>query len=419
MNTLRDDASIQTSEILAAPADFVPPRSRGEIRTRPASDSPGSTPPIQSTKTANHDAADSAAADNANAVLPVVGQPQTGQPQEGLRPCDWQTAMKRAVRSTSELRQRLGIADPTGGDAAVCAEQSFATFVPLEFLSKIRPGDQRDPLLLQVLATPAESTAQAGFVSDPVGDLASLAEHGVLHKYDGRALVVTTGACAVHCRYCFRREFPYHDAGARPGDWDRAIAYLASDTSIEEVLLSGGDPLTLVDESLEHLIEQLESLSHVRRLRIHTRMPIVIPQRLTDRLLGRLRSSRLACWLVVHANHPRELCSSVLERLESAIDHGLPVLNQSVLLRDVNDNIETLVELSRVLINHRIQPYYLHQLDRVRGAAHFEVPVERGRELVAAMRRQLPGYAVPMYVAEYAGRASKTPLEIASHHNHA
>jgi EF-P beta-lysylation protein EpmB len=329
---------------------------------------------------------------------------------------DWQTAMKRAIRSTSELRRRLGLPEALGSDSVASAEDSFATFVPLEFLRKMQPGDDRDPLLLQVLASPNESIEHVGFVADPVGDLASLADHGVLHKYDGRALIVTTGACAVHCRYCFRREFPYHDAGARPGNRHHAMQYIASHPEIEEVLLSGGDPLTIADASLFQLIEGLESISHVRRLRIHTRMPIVIPQRLTDTLIQRLSQSRLACWLVVHANHPRELCDAVLERLECVVDHGIPVLNQSVLLRDINDNVETLVELSRVLINHRLQPYYLHQLDPVRGAAHFEVPMERGRELVAEMRSRLPGYAVPMYVAEYAGHSSKTPLEIASHH---
>ncbi len=387
METLRDDASIQTSRILAARADFVPPRS---------------------------DAEKTVSAEVESAVL-AASSPCSTQ----VAPVDWQTAMKRAIRSTSELRRRLDLATTPAPETAPLAAESFPTFVPLEFLSKIQPGDEQDPLLLQVLASPRESIEQAGFVADPVGDLVSLADHGVLHKYDGRALIVTTGACAVHCRYCFRREFPYQDAGARPSDWHHAIEYIAAHPEIEEVLLSGGDPLTLVDASLFRLIEQLESLSHVRRLRIHTRMPIVIPQRLTDTLVKRLHESRLACWLVVHANHPRELCDAVLERLEFAVDHGIPVLNQSVLLRDVNDDVETLVELSRVLINHRLQPYYLHQLDRVRGAAHFEVPIERGRELVAAMRARLPGYAVPMYVAEYAGHSSKTPLEIASHHDHA
>lgn len=391
METLRDDASIQTPRILAAQADFVPPRSDAEM--------------LASTETES-------AVFNA---LPLGSR--------HVAPVNWQTAMKRAIRSTSELRRQLGLdsaPDPATGTAtATLAAESFPTFVPLEFLRKIRPGDEHDPLLLQVLASPQESIEYSGFVADPVGDLGALADQGILHKYDGRALIVTTGACAVHCRYCFRREFPYQDAGARTSDWHHAIRYIAAHPEIEEVLLSGGDPLTLVDAALFGLIEQIESISHVRRLRIHTRMPIVIPQRLTDTLIQRLRNSRLACWLVVHANHPRELCCEVLERLECAIDHGIPVLNQSVLLRNVNDDVETLVELSRALINHRIQPYYLHQLDRVRGAAHFEVPVERGSELVAAMRTQLPGYAVPMYVAEYAGHTSKTPLEIASHHDHA
>ncbi len=369
METLRDDSSRQIREILAAPSDFVP---TGSVRS-------------SATK---------------------IAEPKRAEVAEPVLAVDWQAAMKRAVRSSAELRARLALPqDPRAADA-----ESFPTFVPLEFLRKIHPGDERDPLLLQVLASSAETNPVDGFVSDPVGDLNALAAGGVLHKYEGRALIVTTGACGVHCRYCFRREFPYQNSGARPNDWQAAVQYLQSDESIEEVLLSGGDPLTVVDQSLFELFEQLEAIKHLRRLRIHTRMPVVIPQRLTDGLIRRLASSRLACWIVVHANHPRELCDDVLERLQQCVDHGIPVLNQSVLLRGVNDDIETLVQLSRVLINHRLQPYYLHQLDKVRGASHFQVEIARGRELVDAMRARLPGYAVPTYVAEYSGHSSKTVL---------
>lgn len=360
MEGLQDDPCDRTTQSLAAPADFVPTR-----------------------------------------LSPCLAGPAES--------VDWQTAMKRAIRSVAELRRQLGLPLP----AAETSEQAFATFVPLEFLRNIRPGDERDPLLLQVLPSAEETAAHEGFVSDPVGDLPALATSGLLHKYAGRVLITATGACGVHCRYCFRREFPYPAAGARPGDWSEPLRYIAADPEIEEVILSGGDPLTIVDSLLFRLIDQLEAIGHVRRLRIHTRMPIVIPQRLTQPLIKRLRSSRLACWMVIHTNHPRELSPEVLERLGQLVDAGVPVLNQTVLLRGVNDDLATLVELSRVLINHRMQPYYLHQLDRVRGAAHFEVTREKGRELIAAMRSRLPGYAVPMYVAEHAGRTSKTPLEFA------
>ncbi len=369
MKTLRDDASASLSEILTPDRAFVPTGS-------------------QTDKTQ---------------YLPVDGDAHVQLPA----PVHWQLAMKRAIRSVSELRRQLGLPE---NDEARAAE-TFPTFVPLEYLSKIRPGDESDPLLVQVLASPRETVSADGFVADAVGDLPALAESGLLHKYPGRALIVTTGACGVHCRYCFRREFPYQQAGARPNDFSAAIAYIADHPEIDEVLLSGGDPLTIVDEILFELFTHLESIPHLRRLRIHTRMPIVIPQRITDTLIERMASSRFACWLVVHANHPRELCDEVLRRLGRAIDRGIPVLNQSVLLRGVNDSEETLADLSRVLVDHRIQPYYLHQLDRVQGAAHFEVPLAQGRRLVAALRRSLPGYAVPTYVAEHAGRESKTPLE--------
>lgn len=330
------------------------------------------------------------------------------------RPIHWQTAMKRAIRSESELRRRLGL-DPspspqTHPPTLPQRESDFGTFVPLEFLALMEPGNPRDPLLMQVLPNPAEREEHPGYTSDPVGDLSSVATRGVLHKYEGRALVVTTGACGVHCRYCFRREFPYQETGARNEKWKSTLDYLRSSPNIEEVILSGGDPLTVTDEALSQLIGEIEAIEHVRRLRIHSRMPIVIPQRITHELVERLTDSRLAAWMVIHANHPRELSGEALEKLEQLIDGGIPVLNQAVLLRGINDHANVLIELCRELVNHRMQPYYLHQLDRVRGSAHFEVPVERGHELMTALRRSLPGYAVPQYVTEEPGSPSKTPL---------
>jgi EF-P beta-lysylation protein EpmB len=319
---------------------------------------------------------------------------------------DWQTAVSLAVRRASELREILGL--PAA--ASVKGEQSFPTFVPWEFLSRIRHGDPLDPLLRQVLPSAEEDLEQPGFSADPVGDMNAVVAGGILHKYQGRALLVTTGACGVHCRYCFRREFPYAAVGSRSEDWRGSIDYIRNHVEVEEVLLSGGDPLTIVDHKLDELISAIEGIEHVRRLRLHTRMPIVIPQRITPQLVERLSSSRLAVWFVVHANHPNELDSSVLDRLGMLIDAGIPVLNQSVLLRGVNDDATTLIELSRRLVDHRIQPYYLHQLDRVRGASHFEVPVAKGHRLMQRLRESLPGYAVPTYVVEEAGKNSKTPL---------
>ncbi len=342
----------------------------------------------------------------------------------GVATVDWQTAMRRAIRSESELRRRLGLAASGAGEAAEgdtagipppeLPVPEFSTFVPLEFLSRIAPGDPHDPLLRQVLPSPEERVDEAGFVSDPVGDLDSLASGGVLFKYEGRALLISTAACGVHCRYCFRREFPYQDVGSRGTNWRPAIEFVRSRRDIDEVLLSGGDPLTLVDETLAELVAAIASIGHVRRLRIHSRMPVVIPQRVTPRLIEILAETRPAVWFVIHANHPRELDAAVLESLGRLIDRGIPVLNQAVLLRGVNDDAETLTELSRRLVDHRVQPYYLHQLDRVRGASHFEVSQSRGQRLMAALRDRLPGYAVPTYVREQAGAPSKTPLPLAA-----
>lgn len=325
-------------------------------------------------------------------------------------PVDWTTAMRRAIRCPDQLRRQLGLAPAPLAAGSAPRSDSFATFVPLEFLARIRPGDPDDPLLRQVLPSEAEEAEDARFAADPVGDTEALAAGGVLHKYPGRALVISTGACGIHCRYCFRREFPYNQSGSRREAWQPSIDYLRGRSEIDEVLLSGGDPLTLVDDQLARLIDQLAGIAHLRRLRIHSRMPVVIPQRITPALIEQLRETRLTVWMVIHVNHPRELDAAVLERVGRLIDQGIPVLNQAVLLRGVNDCAETLTQLCRKLVDHRIQPYYLHQLDRVRGTTHFEVPVAEGLRLIEQLRTELPGYAVPTYVAEQAGESSKTPL---------
>lgn len=321
----------------------------------------------------------------------------------------WQQALKTAVRDPVELCHRVGL--PSAYEpAAIRAAASFPVFAPLSFVAKMRPGDARDPLLRQVLPLAEELAPAAGFAADPVGDEAARLRPGLIQKYQGRALLITTGACAVHCRYCFRRDYPYNESPRSPQAWQPAVEQLAADESIDEVLLSGGDPLMLVDEQLAELASRLAEVPHLRRLRIHTRLPIMIPERVTDALLAWLHATRLTPVMVIHANHPAEIDEPVAEALARLIDGGIPVLNQAVLLRGVNDDAETLVELSRRLIDRRVMPYYLHQLDRVVGAAHFEVPIERGLSIIAAMRRQLPGYAVPRYVQEIAGEAGKRVL---------
>ena len=251
---------------------------------------------------------------------------------------------------------------------------------------------------------------QPGFSRDPLGEAACDENHELLGKYQNRLLMVTTGGCGVHCRFCFRRHFPYAKLPENLSDWGESILKIQEDPSIHEVILSGGDPLTLNDRLLAQLALRLAEIPHLARLRVHTRLPIVIPQRVTRELLGWLRGTRLASWVVVHVNHPAEIDSSVEAALERLIEGGVPVLSQTVLLRGVNDRAEVLAELYERLIDLRITPYYLHQLDRVAGAAHFEVPEAVGVELIRRLRAALPGYAVPRYVRETPQGQSKQAL---------
>ena len=321
----------------------------------------------------------------------------------------WQRAMKEAVRDPVQLCRLLQL--PAEFEApAIRAARLFPVFAPLGYIARMRCGDPYDPLLRQVLPLAEEEPSVPGFTTDPVGDAAAETQPGLLQKYAGRTLMVTTGACAVHCRYCFRRHFPYGEAPKSHRDWQPAMAAIAADPMCHEVILSGGDPLTLVDPWLEELASQLSQIPHLRRLRIHTRLPVIIPQRVGDRLLGWLVGSRLTPIVVVHANHPAEINAPVAAALGRLIDAGIPVLNQAVLLRGVNDRVEVLADLCERLIDLRVMPYYLHQMDRVAGSSHFEVPETEGRQLVAALRTRLPGYAVPCYVRETPGEPSKTSI---------
>lgn len=324
-------------------------------------------------------------------------------------PATWKSDLRDAIREPSQLIAALELPQSLI-DPAKRAAQSFPLFAPWPYVGRMIKGDPGDPLLRQVLPIMDELDSPPEFTADPVGDGKARQAAGLLHKYSGRALLITTGACAVHCRYCFRREYPYSESPRSPADWQPAIDRLAADSTIDEVILSGGDPLTLVDSHLAELTQRLARVSHLRRLRIHTRLPIVIPSRVTSELLDWLRGTHLTPIVVVHANHPQEIDDSVAVALSRLTDAGIPLLNQAVLLRGVNDNAEALIGLSRRLIDLRVMPYYLHQLDRVRGAAHFEVPIGRGIELIEAMRRELPGYAVPRYVQEIAGEAHKRVL---------
>ena len=342
-------------------------------------------------------------------LLPV----ETISPHEtntvGTSTGTWQHALKTAIRDAATLCQTLEL--PTNLIAeASRAGKAFPVFAPLGYVARMRPRDPNDPLLRQVLPLAAEDDLAPGYTADPVGDLAAQRTAGLLQKYPGRVLMVTTGACAVHCRYCFRRHFPYHEGPRSLADWQPALETIAADASIHEVILSGGDPLTIADPQLEALVDEFQAIPHLRRLRIHTRLPIIIPQRVTDRLLAWLTGSRLTPIMVVHANHAQEIDDSVEEALGRLVSAGIPTLNQAVLLRGVNDTLDALTNLCERLVDLRVMPYYLHQLDHVAGAAHFAVDESRGRELIAGLRARLPGYAVPQYVCELAGHGHKTPL---------
>ncbi len=318
--------------------------------------------------------------------------------------------MKDAIRDPAELCRMLGLPDDLAVDGR-SAHADFPLFAPLSYVSRMQTGNRHDPLLLQVLPCPTELEDRADFSSDPVGDSAAGLLPGLLHKYAGRVLMVTTGACAVHCRYCFRRHFPYAVTPRSIEAWQPALRAIAADHSIHEVILSGGDPLTLVDSTLAELAQQIAAIPQVRRIRVHTRLPIMIPERVTPALLAWLSSTRLAPVMVVHVNHPAELQGDAADAVQRIVRAGIPVLNQAVLLRGINDRVEILAELSERLVDLGVMPYYLHQLDRVRGAAYFEVPVSEGLKIMEQLRLLLPGYAVPRYVREIAGEPYKVGLE--------
>ena len=325
-------------------------------------------------------------------------------------PTDWSRSLAAAIRDPDALIDRLALPDALREPARHAAAR-FPLLVPDSYLRRMRHGDPADPLLLQVLPLDDECREAAGFVSDPVGDHAARAAPGLLHKYAGRALLIATGSCAVHCRYCFRREYPYQQEPRRLDDWSPALDAIAADDSLHEIILSGGDPLMLTDSRLADIILRLARIPHLRRLRIHSRLPIVLPDRVTPDLLELLRSTRLTPIMVVHANHPAEVANDCCDALASLVQSGISTLNQAVLLRGINDDADTLADLCERLIDIGVLPYYLHQLDRVRGAAHFEVAEARGLELIEELRRRLPGYAVPRFAREVPGADSKTIVE--------
>jgi EF-P beta-lysylation protein EpmB len=329
--------------------------------------------------------------------------------QASIKTDSWHRSLAGAVRDVETLCTELELPAEVLKPARRAAEL-FPLLVPRSFLARMERGNPRDPLLLQVLPWGAEFDQVPGYLPDALEEATAHIAPGLLQKYHGRALMIATGACAVHCRYCFRRHYPYGEEPRRLEDWEPAFAAISEDLSLREILLSGGDPLMLTDERLGLLWNRLESIGHLKRIRIHTRLPIVLPDRVTAGLLGLLQSSRLTPIVVVHANHPREVAADCAEALRTLVRSGVAVLNQSVLLKGINDSAEALAELSERLIDLGVMPYYLHQTDRVEGTAHFAVTDATALDLMAELRRRLPGYAVPKLVREIPGELHKTPL---------
>ncbi len=327
---------------------------------------------------------------------------------------NWRHLLADAVSDLDELLELLDLDESCLGKRAdaLRSVHSFGLSVPRGFVARMRRGDPDDPLLRQVLPVDREMVPAIRFTIDPVGELARPPLDGVLHKYHGRALVMVTGACAIHCRYCFRRHFPYIDHAAAGGNPEAAVARIAADPGITEVILSGGDPLTVPDLRLEGLVRSLAAIPHVRRLRIHTRLPIVLPQRVDATLVSWIGDLGVPVVVVVHANHANEIDGEVRRALAALAAAGATLLNQAVLLAGVNDSADALADLSEVLFDAGVLPYYLHMLDPVEGAAHFEVSEDTARRLQIELTNRLPGYLVPRLVREVEGAPAKVGVDL-------
>ncbi|MFA2944343.1 EF-P beta-lysylation protein EpmB [Acinetobacter pittii] len=323
---------------------------------------------------------------------------------------NWQSQLSDLITDPSELLSLLELSSEQLLSGAILASEKFKLRVPRAFVGKMNAKNPLDPLLLQVLPHHLELEEHPEFVTDPLGEEAANQLPGVLHKYKSRFLLTLTGACAVHCRYCFRRHFPYQENLPKNEDWLNIKNYIEANPNINEIILSGGDPLTLSNRKLALWLERLSSLKQIEILRIHSRVPIVIPNRIDKELISLLKNSRLRIVLVVHSNHASELDDFTCSKLLQLSDHHITVLNQAVLLKGVNDSAQTLIDLSYRLFEARVMPYYLHVLDKVKGAQHFDLESSKIDDIYRDVLANLPGYLVPKLVREIAGEKNKTPL---------
>jgi len=320
---------------------------------------------------------------------------------------DWKAELSTCISSTEQLLNQLGL----GIEDLSTAQQAAATFalkVPQPFVNRMAYGDPNDPLLKQVLPVAAELTSSPNYNPDPIQESQYNPVAGIVHKYRRRVLMIVSPNCAINCRYCFRRHFPYEENRQSKKQWLSALNYLKERPEINEVIYSGGDPLAANDHFLSWLTEQIESISHIKRLRIHTRLPVVIPSRVDDSLLNWLANTGLKPTVVLHINHANEIDQQVHNMVCRLKSTGVNVLNQSVLLKDINDSAYALISLSEKLFDSGIMPYYLHLMDPVQGASHFDIPEQTASNLYRQIQQELPGFLVPKLVREIPGEKSKT-----------
>jgi EF-P beta-lysylation protein EpmB len=324
----------------------------------------------------------------------------------------WKTALSQAVTNPKQLLKRLQLNPALLSAEMQTASEQFRVFVTESYLKRIVPENPADPLLLQVLPRELELQHKAGYSLDPLDEKQASKHSGLLHKYSGRALIITNGHCAINCRFCFRRNFPYEQNHLSKHSREEIFSYLSEDPGIEEVILSGGDPLLLSDNKLQELVEALSSIPHLKRLRVHSRVPIVLPERITDRLISLLENCPLKLVMVVHCNHAQEIDDAVADGIGRLRPISASLLNQSVLLKGVNDSARAQIDLQKSLFEIGVQPYYLHLLDKVHGAAHFDIPMENARSIYQEMQSSLPGYLVPKLVMESPGEAHKLQITL-------
>lgn len=325
----------------------------------------------------------------------------------------WQEELQNLIRTPEELLKALHL-EKSDANSKLAARLEAANEFPLRvtrfFTHLMEAGNPNDPLLLQALPSPRELEHHDGFTHDPLGEADSNPTPGLIHKYHGRVLLTNSGQCAINCRYCFRRHFPYAENRLTQENWESILAYLSNDTNIQEVIFSGGDPLTLNNRLLQKQIHDLEQIPHIRRLRFHTRLPVVLPQRIDADFLDILNQTKLQTVMVIHCNHPQEISPELISSLRLLKQQNITLLNQSVLLKGINDDEEILTELSEVLFDAGVQPYYLHLLDPVEGASHFNIPKEDAQNLLAKLTKRLPGYLLPRLAQEKAGALAKIQI---------